>query len=167
MHRIIVAAVARNNIIGDHGQMPWHIPEDLRHFRRLTMGHPVIMGRRTWESLGGRLDGRPNIVLSRNPDFDAEGAIIAHSLNDAFLRAESLGSDRVYIIGGGEVFEETIPLADEMVISELPLDAEGDTRFPSFPGEEWMEVARTVHATESGLSFDVVVLRRRSGNAGG
>src|SRR5918993_5470097 len=111
----LVAAVAANGIIGADGKLPWHIPEELKHFKKLTLGHPVIMGRRTWESLKGPLPGRENIVVTRTPGYDAPGAAVATSLSGAL--AMCIGEPVVFVIGGTRLFEETLPLAAGIVLA--------------------------------------------------
>ncbi|WP_411714023.1 dihydrofolate reductase [Natronomonas sp.] len=149
MRLSLVAAVAENGVIGNDDGMPWHYPEDLQHFKETTMGNPVIMGRRTYESiearLGGPLPGRTNIVLSRRESLDLpEGAVHARDAAEALELAESaLDADKetVYVIGGATVYEQFIDEADELVITEIPEAPEGDTYFPEI-GEEWNPVDR-------------------------
>src|SRR5688572_32556805 len=121
----LVAAVAANGIIGARGKLPWHIPEELKHFKKLTMGHPVIMGRRTWESLKGPLPGRENIVVTRTAGYQAEGAAVASSLEAAL--ALCMGEAVAFVIGGTQLFQESLPIAAGMVLTEIQRDYEGDT----------------------------------------
>lgn len=145
----LVAAVAENGVIGADGGMPWHYPADLRHFKQTTMGHPVVMGRRTYESierrLGGPLPGRTNVVLSRRSSLDLpDGAVHAHDVDEALELAEaSLEDDleTVYVVGGATVYDAFMDSADELVITRIPETPDGDTRFPEI-GPEWEEVAR-------------------------
>jgi dihydrofolate reductase len=138
-----VVAVAKNGVIGRNGALPWRISSDLKRFRAITMGKPVIMGRKTWESLPRKpLEGRTNIVVTRNRDFAAPGALVATSLKDALAKAQG---EEVCIIGGGELFREAIPIADRLYLTEIDLDVEGDTFFPTIDPEEWSEVSREVH----------------------
>jgi dihydrofolate reductase len=145
----LVAAVAENGVIGAEGEMPWHYPEDLAHFKATTMGHPVIMGRRTYESierqLDGPLPGRTNVVLSRQESLALpEGAVHAHNTDEALELAEvALDDDQewVYVVGGATVYEAFIDEAEELVVTEVPESPEGDTRFPEF-GSGWREVDR-------------------------
>jgi dihydrofolate reductase len=145
----LVAAVAENGVIGVDGGMPWHYPEDLAHFKETTMGHPVVMGRTTYESiasrLGGPLPGRTNVVLSGRESLDLpEGAVHARDTDEALeLAREALDDDRetVYVVGGATVYEQFIDEADELVITEVPESPEGDTHFPEI-GDEWDEVRR-------------------------
>src|SRR5688572_6482067 len=139
----LVAAVAANGIIGANGQLPWSLPEDLKHFKRLTMGHPVVMGRRTWESLKGPLPGRDNIVVSRRPGYEAAGAAVASSLEAAL--ALCLGESVVFVIGGAGLFAESLPIAAGMVLTEIDREFRGDTWFPQYDRSRWKESQRERH----------------------
>ncbi|WP_363291683.1 dihydrofolate reductase [uncultured Rikenella sp.] len=134
----IIVAVAENDIIGSAGRMPWHISEDLRRFRRITTGHPVVMGRKTFESLGGKpLPGRTNIVVSRNPDFAVpEGVFVAGSLEAAVAKYRDT-AEEVFVIGGGEIYRQAMPIADKLYLTRIAASPEGDTRFPEIVSEEW------------------------------
>ncbi|MFO7927677.1 MAG: dihydrofolate reductase [Halobacteriota archaeon] len=157
MRIALVAAVAENGVIGSNGGMPWHYPEDLRRFKQTTMGHPVVMGRATYESierrLGGPLPGRTNVVLSRRDSLDLpDGVVHATDLDEAFDAAESAleeGQETVYVVGGATVYEATIDRADELVVTEIPETPAGDTYFPEI-GPEWVEHDREV---EGELAF--------------
>ncbi|MFW5903827.1 MAG: dihydrofolate reductase [Halolamina sp.] len=146
---VLIAAVAENGVIGVDGEMPWHYPADLRHFKQTTTGHPVIMGRRTYESirarLGGPLPNRTNIVLSRR-DRDYEGARVVRSLEEALATARDVLRDRttttVYVVGGASVYEQFLPVADRLLITEIPDSLEGDTVFPDWDAARWREVDR-------------------------
>ncbi|WP_348788036.1 dihydrofolate reductase [Leifsonia sp. NPDC080035] len=132
----LIWAEAHDRVIGAGGVMPWHLPEDLRHFRELTDGDPVVMGRRTWESLPERfrpLPGRENVVVSRRPDFVAPGARVVHSLDDALT---GVGDGTVWVIGGAELYRQTLPVADRVEVTEIDLDVDGDTAAPEL-GDEW------------------------------
>src|SRR5688500_1465232 len=133
----LVAAVAANGIIGANGQLPWRLPEDLKHFKRLTMGHPVVMGRRTWESLKGPLPGRESVVWSRRPGCEAAGAAVASSLEAAL--ALCLGESLVFVIGGAGLFAESLPIAAGMVLTEIDREFQGDTWFPQYDRSRWKE----------------------------
>jgi dihydrofolate reductase len=151
----LVAAVAANGIIGAAGGLPWHLPEDLRHFKRLTLGHPVIMGRRTWESLGRALPGRENIVVTARPGYDAPGASVAGSLEAALAlcAAEALA----FVIGGSRLFAEALPIAAGLVLTEIHQDFPGDTWFPEYDRSRWRETQREAHTAANGLRFDFVL----------
>jgi dihydrofolate reductase len=151
----LVAAVASNGIIGAKGHLPWRLPEDLKHFKRLTMGHPIIMGRRTWESLKGPLPGRDNIVVTRTPGYDAPGASVATSLEAAL--ALCFGEPVVFVIGGRQLFAESLPIAAGLVMTEIYRDYEGDTSFPEWDRVRWKESQRERHVAEDGTKFDFVL----------
>jgi dihydrofolate reductase len=139
---VLVVAVAENGVIGRNGQLPWKIPGDLKRFQELTMGKPVIMGRLTYESMGGPLKGRTNIVLSSNPNYKAEGAIVVTNLDQALALAAKDGASEIAIIGGNVVFAETLPRASRLEITEVHGTPEGDAYFPPFDRKEWKEVMR-------------------------
>lgn len=152
----LVAAVAANGIIGSKGQLPWRLPEDLQHFKKLTLGHPIVMGRRTWESLGGKaLPGRENIVVTRTPGYAAPGAAVARSLDAAL--ALCAGEAVVFVIGGEQLFAEALPLAAGLVLTEIHKDYAGDARFPSYERTRWRESQREAHTARDGVRFDFVL----------
>jgi|SRR5688572_5199933 dihydrofolate reductase len=151
----LVAAVAANGIIGAKGALPWRLPEDLKHFKRLTMGHPVIMGRKTWESLKGPLPGRDNIVVTRTPGYEAPGAAVANSLEAAL--ALCLGEPLAFVIGGSRLFAEALPIAAGLVMTEIERDFEGDTWFPDYDRSRWKETQREHHVAADGTKFDFVL----------
>ena len=154
----LVAAVAANGVIGGNGTLPWHLPEDLKHFKALTLGHPVIMGRKTWVSLGKPLPGRENIVVTRSPGFEAPGASIASSLDAAL--ALCAGEPVVFVIGGGELYAAALPIADGLVLTEIQRDFAGDVRFPDFGRSAWRETQRQPQTGADGLRFDFVLYER-------
>jgi len=156
----LVAAVAANGIIGASGKLPWHIPEELKHFKRLTLGHPVIMGRRTWESLKGPLPQRENIVVTRTPGYEAPGAAVANSLGAAL--ALCIGEPVAFVIGGTQLFEEAMPHAAGMVLTEIQRDYEGDTRFPAWDRSQWRESQREAHTAADGTRFDFVLYEKNT-----
>ena len=141
MSRIaIVVAISRKCVIGRDGGLPWHISSDLQRFKAITMGKPIIMGRKTWESLPRKpLPGRQNIVITRQKNFVADGALVAGDLNAAIALAG--GADEICIIGGGDIYRQALPLTDRLYLTEVDMDVEGDTRFPDFDPNEWREVA--------------------------
>jgi dihydrofolate reductase len=151
----LLAAVAANGIIGANGQLPWHLPEDLKHFKRLTMGHPIIMGRKTWESLKGPLPGRDNIVVTSRPGYEAPGAAVANSLEAAL--ALCLDESVVFVIGGARLFAESLSLAAGLVMTEIDRDFEGDTWFPDYDRSRWRESQRERHVAADGMKFDFVL----------
>ncbi|UTO27884.1 dihydrofolate reductase [Bartonella harrusi] len=137
----LIAAVAENGVIGREGAMPWRLSTDLQRFKALTFGKPIIMGRKTWDSLGRPLPGRTNIVITRNPAFIAEGAIITHSLSQACSVAKretfQNGAEEIFIIGGGEIFQQGLYIADKIFLTEVLASIEGDSFFPVLNKEEW------------------------------
>ena len=149
-------------MIGRENTIPWRIPEDMRHFREVTMGHPVVMGRRTWDSLPERfrpLPGRRNVVVSRNPVWRADGAERAESLGDALRLLD--GAPKVFVIGGGELYAHALPLADELLLTEIDADIEGDTFFPSWERAAFEETSREQHMSRTGVPFSFVTYLRR------
>jgi dihydrofolate reductase len=157
-----VLAMASNGVIGDKGGIPWRIPEDMKRFRALTMGNPIIMGRKTWDSFPKKpLPGRTNIVITRNTGWRAEGAVTVHSLDEALALAQSEAPAEIAIIGGVEVYRAALPLADRIHLTEVHLNAEGDTRMPPFDPNIWCETTREDHATVDGLRYSYVTLERR------
>jgi dihydrofolate reductase len=155
---VLVAAVAENGVIGLDGGMPWRLPGDLKHFKRTTLGKPVIMGRRTFDSIGRKpLPGRPNIVLTRDRNFRADGVISAATVDEAIQAAEreaaKSGADEIAIIGGSTLYEETLPRADRLHLTEVHANPKGDTRFPSFNRAEWREISRDGPHREPGEEF--------------
>jgi dihydrofolate reductase len=136
----LIAALAANRVIGRANAIPWDLPADRRRFRELTMGHLLIMGRRTWESIGRPLPGRETIVVSRQVGYRAEGARVARSLAEALALAE--GEGEVFICGGGQLYAEALPLADRLYLTELAITVAGDTFFPELPAGQFSEVAR-------------------------
>ncbi len=160
---VLIAAVARNGVIGRDNSLPWHLPEDMKHFRRVTAGHAVLMGRKTWESLPERfrpLPGRRNVVLSRQAGWQAPGAETAASL-PAALQVLS-GADRVFVIGGAELYAVALPMADGLILTEVQQAYEGDARFPSLEGTPFVAVARQRPEAPApeGPDFEFVTYRR-------
>ena len=151
----LVAAVAANGVIGVDGRLPWQLPEDLKHFKKLTLGHPVIMGRRTWESLGKALPGRENIVVTRQTGYEAPDAAVANSLQGAL--ALCAGESVAFVIGGTSLFEESLPVADGLVLTEIHRDYPGDTWFPRYDRSRWRESQRENHVAADGTKFDFVL----------
>ena len=154
----LVAAVAANGIIGANGRLPWHLPEDLKHFKRVTLGHPVVMGRKTWESLKGPLPGRENIVITQQRGYEAPGAAVASSLDAAL--ALCAGEPVVCIIGGEQVFKDALPIASGLVMTEIKQDFAGDARFPDYDHSQWREAQREAHTAENGMRFDFVLYEK-------
>ncbi len=140
----LVVAVSRNGVIGRDGGLPWHISSDLKRFKEITMGKPVIMGRKTWESLPRKpLPGRDNIVITRQADYRADGAVIVADISAALEAAG--GAEEVAVIGGGEIYKEIFPQADRIYLTDVDLEVSGDTYFPQHNPDEWRETAREVY----------------------
>jgi dihydrofolate reductase len=143
---VLVAAVARNGVIGANNRLLWRLPSDLRRFKALTLGKPLVMGRRTFDSIGRPLPGRETIVVTRDPGFKAEGVLVAHGLEAALAlaeaRAAATGANAVVIAGGGEVFAQTVGRADRLAITEVALAPQGDAVFPTIDPASWREVLR-------------------------
>lgn len=131
----IIVAVAQNRVIGNQGQLPWHLSEDLKRFKRITMGHPVVMGRKTHESIGRPLPGRQNIVISRQPGYRADGCDVVGSLAAALAAID--GAEEVFCIGGAEVYREALPMADRLYFTRVLEDSEGDVKFPKWDETLW------------------------------
>lgn len=134
----VIAAVAQNGVIGRAGQLPWRLRGDLQRFKQVTLGHPIIMGRRTWVSIGRPLPGRLNIVVTRQPAFDAAGAVVVHSLADALAAAAPAGE--AFVIGGAELYREALPQAARLYLTTVQARVEGDTTFPPFDPAAWRRV---------------------------
>lgn len=141
----IIAAIAHNGVIGQANRLPWHLPADLKHFKRLTMGHAIVMGRKTWESLPGLLPHRSHVVITRDTDYKAQGAMVAHSLDQAL---EIAGGEEVFVIGGAQLYAGALPVADRMLLTEVDFEAEGDTFFPDYDALLWDEVGRESHLAD-------------------
>lgn len=141
-----VVAVARNGVIGRDNALPWRLPADLQHFKRTTMGRPILMGRRTWESLGRPLPGRMNLVLTRARDYVAAGATVVHTLDEALHAAA--GAEALMVIGGAEIYRELLPRAAVLHLTEVAADVDGDVRFPEWDRAAWREVWRESHPAD-------------------
>lgn len=147
---VLVAAVARNGVIGNGPDIPWRIPGEQAEFKQLTLGHTLLMGRTTFESIGRPLPGRTTVVLTRDPDWRHDGVLVAHDLDAALALADDLDGDCM-VVGGAQVYAAALPHADEQVITEVPLEPEGDVHYPDFDRSEWREVRR-----DSGDAYDRV-----------
>ncbi|PRP71927.1 diacylglycerol kinase [Chromobacterium amazonense] len=155
----LVAAMAANRTIGINNTLPWHLPEDLKHFKAATLGKPVIMGRKTWDSIGRPLPGRRNIVVTRQADWRAEGAEVAHSLEDALALAGAV--DEACLIGGAELYRQALPIADKLCLTEIGQAFDGDAHFPAFSAADWRETAREPAVGANGLAYAFVEYLRR------
>jgi len=152
----LVAAVGANNVIGRDGDLPWRLPEDLKHFKALTLGHPMVMGRATFESIGRPLPGRTTIVVTRQPDWTADGVETAPDLDAALARASEI-DDEIFLVGGGQVYAEALDrgLVDLLCITRVAQTPDGDTYFPAIDWLAWREVGRVPH-----VGFDIVTYER-------
>jgi dihydrofolate reductase len=162
----LIAAMAENRVIGRGNALPWRLPADLAHFKRLTLGKPILMGRRTWESLPGLLPHRTHVVITRNRDYRAEGAEVVHSLEQAL---EVFGAvDEVMVIGGGELYAQCLPRAARMHLTLVHAEVEGDTRFPAFDPADWVECGRESHPADerNPYPYTFLELERRPPAAG-
>jgi dihydrofolate reductase len=159
----LIYARAANGVIGANGTLPWHLPQDMAHFKRQTAGAPVIMGRKTWDSLPPRfrpLPGRPNIVVTRQENFEEKGLKRASSMRDALLICEHMGAVDAWVIGGAQIYAEAEPIADRAIVTEIASDFEGDAFAPVL-GAAWHETARESHvASDDGLAFSFVTYQR-------
>jgi dihydrofolate reductase len=154
----LIVARARNGVIGRDGSLPWKIPGELAHFKRVTLGHPIVMGRKTWESLGRPLPGRRNIVVTRNADYTVSGAEVVTSLPAALALCEGVAD--VFVIGGAELYAQALPLATRAIVTEIDADFDGDAHFPALDPRHWRETARTPGSAEPPHAF---VTYERSG----
>lgn len=155
----ILVAMAKNRVIGRDGALPWHLPEDLKRFRQLTMGHHIVMGRKTWESLGRLLPGRHHVIVSRSPGYAVPGATVTGSFDAAIAACGS--DDEVFVIGGGEIYTLSLPGADRILLTEIDQDFEGDTYFPALHSGEWQESERLRRKDPAnGLAYSFVTLER-------
>ena len=151
--------MANNHVIGINNGLPWHLPEDLKHFRALTTGHHIIMGRKTYDSLGRLLPGRTTVIVTRNIDLKVEGALIANSLQAAVLLCKN--DTEVFIIGGAELYKDGLSQANKLYVTEVNLDVDGDAFFPIIDLDLWIESAREDHVSEKGISFSYVLYKRK------
>lgn len=161
MRLSILVAMAKNRVIGKNNALPWHLSADLKHFKALTMGHPIIMGRKTYESIGKLLPGRTNVIVTRQKAYQVVGAIIVNSIDDALkvCQAGVDGNNEVFLIGGAELYQQTLGLCNRIYVTEIQRDFDGDTLFPVLDMEEWQEMSREKHYSEAGnLEYHFVML---------
>lgn len=154
----LVVAYADNRVIGRDNALPWKLPGDLAHFKRTTLGRPIIMGRNTWESLGRPLPGRTNIVITRNADYAATGAVVVPTVEAALAACPA--DQEAFVIGGAQIFALTLQQADRIIATEVHADVDGDTFFPDLPAGQWREAARDAQPKENGYTYDFVVYER-------
>lgn len=136
----VIVAMSKNRVIGKDNKMPWHLPADLAYFKKTTMGHTILMGRKTFESMGRPLPGRHNVILTRQADYKPEGCTVFHSMEEAL---EALRGKDLYVIGGAEIIKEFLPIVDKLYLTLIDEEFEGDTFLPEFHPEDWVEVSRT------------------------
>ena len=164
MHKTLtlIAAMGKNRAIGMAGRMPWHLPAELQHFKQATMGKTIVMGRKTWQAIGRPLPGRQNIVVTRNPGFLARGVEIVGSLADA---AEISESDEMMVIGGGQLYEIALPLAQRMILTLIDIEPEADTWFPEWDDSEWSQVTEEHFPIDDSnkLAYRIIELKRTLG----
>lgn len=160
MLKSIIVAKAQNNAIGKDNQLLWHLPQDMKHFKQTTMGHHMIMGRKTFESIGRPLPGRELIIVTRNPDYPAPGCKTVGSIKEALGWAEQAGETEVLIAGGAQIYRAMLPLADKIYLTEVKATLEGDTFFPELDQNEWEETQRTAHSADErhAYAYDFVEL---------
>jgi dihydrofolate reductase len=157
----LVLARADNGVIGADNAIPWRIPEDMKRFKAITMGKPIVMGRKTWDSFPKKpLPGRTNIVVTRDANWRAEGAVAARSLDEALAKAGSESPAEIAVIGGAEIYRLALPHADRIYLTEVHMDADGDVSLSPFDAAHWRETARTEQATADGLHYSYVTLER-------
>lgn len=161
----LVVARATNGIIGDRGRIPWRIPEDMRRFKQLTMGKPCIMGRKTWDSLPKKpLPGRTNIVVTRDPLFNVDGAVVVYGFDEAVVRAKAASPGEITVIGGEAIYGAALSRADVIYLTEVLDEFPGDARFPPLDPAEWNETAREDHVTDAGLQYRFLTVERIHGS---
>ena len=152
----LIVAMANNGVIGRDNRLPWRLPADLAHFKRVTMGKPMIMGRKTWESLPGLLPGRRHIVITRDQAYQAEGCTLAHSLDEALEAAGNV--PEVMVVGGGTIYKESLPRADRLYLTQVDLEVEGDAHFPEIDFSQWRELKRETHAADDSNPHSCIFL---------
>lgn len=167
MNLSLICAMAENRVIGRNNSLPWHLSEDLKYFKATTMGHSIIMGRKTWESIGRALPGRTSIVVSTNEDYEAPGAKVVNSLPEAIRLAESIsiidGTEEAFVIGGAGLYAAALPYAQRFHLTKVHAEVEGDTRLDEFDESEWQETARVDFEKDESNPYDysICLLERR------
>jgi dihydrofolate reductase len=168
----VLAAMAQNRIIGNNNAIPWRLPHDLKHFKELTMGHPIIMGRKTHDSIGRLLPGRTSIIITRQPDYEVPGALVVNSIGEALSICSQTRSEEgehldqvneCFVIGGADIFQQMLPLCDRIYMTEIHRDFEGDAYFPEFDRNDWREVSHEEHVDDNGLEYHFATLDRKAG----
>lgn len=163
----LIVAASQNNVIGLDNQLPWHLPEDLRYFKAVTMGKPILMGRKTYDSIGRPLPGRTNIVLTRDANWSAEGVVVVNDLDSATAASEkacaAAGVDELMIIGGEQIYRKFLPIADKLYLTKVEAVVEGDAYFPAIDSDQWQQVAEKIPEKVGNYSYRFVVLERMAG----
>ncbi|GAB3263821.1 type 3 dihydrofolate reductase [Larkinella harenae] len=159
----LIAAVAENGVIGRDNDLVWLLPDDFKYFKQTTSGHPILMGRKTFESLGKPLPNRLNVVITRNANYQPEGTIVVDSLDKALEEARKTGIAEAFVIGGAEIYRQAIPFADRLYLTEVKASFEGDARFPDFNQSDWEELSRRPHPADErhAVPFDFVIWERK------
>jgi dihydrofolate reductase len=160
----IIVAMAANGVIGNDNELPWHLPADLKHFKQTTMGKPILMGRKTWESIGRPLPGRTNIVITRDSAYSAAGCIVVNSIEAAIAAAGE--QDEVMVIGGAELYRQVLPCADTIYLTRIHASFDGDTRFPEISDTEWQQLERVDHEADEKNLQDYSFIRLERVQAG-
>ena len=154
----LIAAMGKNRVIGADNSIPWKLPQDMKRFKELTTGKPVVMGRKTFEAIGRMLPNRTNIIITRDRNYKAEGCVVVHSTEEALKAAHK--NQEFMIIGGAEIYKQFLPIANRMYLTFIDKNFEGDAYFPEYDKNEWKEVSREEHADENGLKYAFVNLER-------
>ncbi|PAK36288.1 dihydrofolate reductase [Peribacillus simplex] len=158
----LIVAMDQNRVIGNNNKLPWHLPADLQYFKKVTMGHPIVMGRKTFESIGRVLPGRENVIVTRNQEFKAEGCVVLHDIAQIKMFADN-HEEEVFVIGGAEIFKEILPFTDRLYITEIHETFEGDTFFPEIDENEWDEVSSNPGSIDEKNRFahDFIILQKK------
>ena len=156
----LIVALANNRVIGINNTLPWHLPEDLKRFRALTTGHHIIMGRKTYDSLGRLLPNRTTVIVTRNPNFQVQGALIAHSLEQALALCQD--DDEAFLIGGAELYQAGLNLAQKMYLTAIDLEVAGDAYFPEWDTRQWQQTASEAHTSAEGLPYSYLTYQRQA-----
>ena len=156
----LVVAASQNNVIGRDNQLPWHLPEDLEYFKLVTMDKPILMGRRTFDSIGRPLPGRRNIVITRDLEWDAEGVEVVHSVDDALAAGSLANSDEIMIIGGAQIYRECLPIADRLYLTRVEAEIDGDAFFPDIDVKQWKKISEKIPKKIDKYRYSFQVLER-------
>jgi dihydrofolate reductase len=154
----IIVAQSLNHVIGKNNQLPWHLADDLKFFKSMTLGHIVIMGRKTFESMGKILPQRTNVIITRSPSYTVDGGIVVHSLDEAISFAESQHQDMIFVIGGAEIFQQALPLASKLYMTEVQATIDGDTFFPTLNSAYWKEIKRDFFSANEKNDYDFFII---------